>query len=271
MDLLSEYLSHNRRAWDARVPVHVRSDFYDVDAWKREGGISLTDIELREVGDVRGRSLLHLQCHFGQDTLSWARLGARVVGCDFSEPAIAQARQLAEELSLSAEFICCSVYDLPQHLSGEFDIVFTSYGVLGWLPDLEPWAEVVTHFLKPGGMFYLAEFHPVLWMLDEQMKTLKYPYHNAGIIESELNGTYADPSAMLTGKEYNWNHSLSEVLCPLLRRGLQLELFHEYPFSPFNCFPNMVRGNDGYHRICGLENVLPMIFTLRMRKVEARP
>lgn len=266
MNSLSEYINHNRRAWNARVPVHVRSSFYDVEGWKREGGISLTGIELREMGDVRGRSLLHLQCHFGQDTLSWARLGAHVVGCDFSEPAIAQARQLAEELSLPAEFVCCSVYDLPQYLSGEFDIVFTSYGVLGWLPDLEPWANVVAHFLKPGGVFYIAEFHPVLWMLDEQMQALKYPYHNAGVIESELNSTYADRSAVLSGKEYNWNHSLSEVLGSLLRRGLQLEQFEEYPYSPFNCFPNAVRGDDGYYRIRGLENVLPLVFTLRMRK-----
>ncbi len=262
----SEYFEQNRRSWDMRLPVHLRSAFYDVETWKREGGVSLTDIELREVGDVRGQSLLHLQCHFGQDTLSWARLGAQVTGCDFSEPAIAEARRLAEELSLPASFVCCSVYDLPQHLSDRFDIVFTSYGVLGWLPDLELWADVVTHFLKPGGFFYIAEFHPVVWILDEEMQHLKYPYHNAGVIESALTSTYADRSSALSGIDYSWNHSLSEIINPLLQRGLQLEFFHEYPYSPFPCFPNTVQDADGHYRIRGLENMLPMIFSLRARK-----
>ncbi len=267
MDTL-EYLQHNRRAWDARLSVHLRSEFYGVEAWKQSGGISLTDIELREVGPVQGKSLLHLQCHFGQDTLSWARLGAQVTGCDFSEPAIVEARRLAEELSLNATFVCCSLYDLPKHLKGHFDIVFTSYGVLGWLPELEGWAEVIAHFLRPGGVFYIVEFHPVLWMFDEELQRIKYAYHNAGAIESELSSTYADRSVPLSGREYGWNHSLSEVINPLVRRGLQLEFLNEYPYSPFDCFANTVRGADGYYRIRGFEDLIPMLFSLRARKPE---
>ncbi len=261
-----DYLERNRRSWDARLPIHLGSAFYDVEGWKSSGRISLTDIERREVGEVKGKSLLHLQCHFGQDTLSWARLGARVCGCDFSAPAIDTARQLAAELDLPATFVCCSVYELPQHLEGSFDIVFTSYGAITWLPDLTRWAEVIAHFLKPGGTLYLADFHPVLWMLDEEMRQLKYPYHNIGPIESELQGTYAAPKSNLSGKEYNWNHSLSEVINSLISCGLRLEFLNEYPYSPFDCFPNSVRGSDGYYRIRGLEGIIPLIFSLRARK-----
>lgn len=255
----------NRHAWNIRLEAHKNSAFYDVEGWKK-GKNSLTEIELRELDDVSGQKLLHLQCHFGQDTLSWARLGADVTGCDLSDAAIDYARQLADEVGIKAQFVCCNVFDLPQHLEGQFDIVFTSYGVIGWLPDLEPWAAVIAHFLKPGGVFYMAEFHPIVWMLDEKMEFIKYAYHNAGVIESEQVGTYADRYADLQYKEYGWNHSLSEVLNALLRHGLQLEFFNEHPFSPYDCFDKTVRGADGNYRIQGLEDKIPMVFSLRARK-----
>ncbi|MCB0532346.1 MAG: class I SAM-dependent methyltransferase [Saprospiraceae bacterium] len=262
---MQDYIDANRQAWNLRTEVHKNSEFYNVEAWKK-GKSSLGDIELRELGDVHGKSLLHLQCHFGQDTLSWARLGAQVTGCDLSENAIDYARQLALEAGLDARFVCCNVYDLPQHLDGQFDIVFTSYGVVGWLPDLEPWAKVIAHFLKNGGVFYLAEFHPVIWMLDEKMEFIKYAYHNAGVIETEQTGTYADRYADLQYKEYGWNHSLSEVINALLRQGLQLEFLNEYPYSPYDCFDKTVKGPDGNYRIQGLEDKIPMVYSLRARK-----
>lgn len=255
----------NRAAWNQRVAVHKDSEFYDVAGWKN-GKTSLNEIELRELGDVSGKKLLHLQCHFGQDTLSWARLGAKVTGCDLSDDSIAYARQLARESGLKARFVCCNVYDLPQHLKGKYDIVFTSYGVVGWLPDLDPWAAVIAHFLKKGGVFYLAEFHPVVWMLDEKMEFIKYAYHNDGVIESEQTGTYADRYADLEYKEYGWNHSLSEVINSLLRHGLRLEFLNEYPYSPYDCFDKTVRGADGNFRIQGLEDKIPMVFSLRAVK-----
>jgi 2-polyprenyl-3-methyl-5-hydroxy-6-metoxy-1,4-benzoquinol methylase len=259
------YIEANRHAWNIRLEAHKNSAFYDVEGWK-QGKTSLTEIELRELGDVSGKKLLHLQCHFGQDTLSWARLGATVTGCDLSDEAIAYARELATEVGIDAQFVCCNVFDLPQHLEGEFDIVYTSFGVVGWLPDLEPWAAVIAHFLKPGGTFYMAEFHPVVWILDEKMEFIKYAYHNVEVIESEMTGTYADRYANLKYKEYGWNHSLSEVLNPLLRHGLRLEFFNEYPFSPFDCFDKTVRGADGNFRIQGLEDKIPMVYSLRMVK-----
>ncbi len=259
------YFDANREAWNLRTGVHKTSEFYGVEAWK-QGGLSLTPIELGEVGDVTGKSLLHLQCHFGQDTLSWARLGARVTGCDLSENAVDYARQLSAELNLPAQFVCCNVYDLPQHLEGSFDIVFTSYGTIGWLPELGPWAAVVDHFLKPGGFFYIADFHPVIWMFDEQMEKLKYPYHNAGVIETEQTGTYADRYAGIAYKEFGWNHSLSEIVNSLTVRGLRIEFLNEYPYSPYDCFDKTVKGADGNYRIRGLEDLIPMVYSIKARK-----
>lgn len=261
-----ELFSANQHGWNLRTEVHKSSEFYDVEGWKG-GKTSLTLIELREVGDVAGKSLLHLQCHFGQDTLSWARLGAQVTGCDLSDKAIGYARELAAELNLPAKFVCCNLYDLPKHLEGQFDIVFTSYGTIGWLPDLTRWAQVINHFLKPGGFFYIADFHPVVWMFDEQMEFLKYPYHNAGVIESEQVGTYADRYANIEYKEFGWNHSLSEIINSLTGQGLRIEFLNEYPYSPFDCFDKTVKGEDSNYRIEGLEGIIPMVYSIGARKV----
>jgi len=157
---MDEYLAANRALWDEWTAIHETSSFYDLEAFKA-GGSRLRDYEVDEVGDVTGKSLLHLQCHFGIDTLSWARLGARVTGADFSDRAIELGRSLAAELRLDATFVRSDLYDLPSVLDGQFDVVYTSRGVLGWLPDLGRWAGVVAHFLRPGGVFYMTEIHPV--------------------------------------------------------------------------------------------------------------
>jgi len=260
------YFEANRQGWNLKTNVHESSSFYDLEAWKG-GHDSLNPIELREVGDVSGKKMLHLQCHFGQDTLSWARHGARVTGCDLSDKAISLARKLSRELQIPARFVRCNVYDLPQHLGGKFDIVFTSYGTIGWLPDLDRWASVVAHFLKRKGFFYIADFHPVIWMMDDEMEHLKYAYHNAGVIETEQEGSYADRYADIKYKEFGWNHSLSEIINSLIRHGLRIEFLNEYPYSPYDCFSKTVRGEDGNYRIQGLENVLPMVYSIKATKV----
>jgi SAM-dependent methyltransferase len=194
-------------------------------------------------------------------------MGAKVTGCDFSEVAIQQARLLAKEVQIpNAEFICCNLYDLKQHLEGSFDVVFTSYGTIGWLPDLQPWADIIAHYLKPGGFFYMADFHPALWMLDDKMEALTYSYFNVEVIETQQSGTYADREAPIQYSEYGWNHSMSDLLNSLLKAGLQLEFFNEYPYSPYDCFANTVRGEDGFFRIKNLENKLPMVYSLKMSK-----
>jgi 2-polyprenyl-3-methyl-5-hydroxy-6-metoxy-1,4-benzoquinol methylase len=255
----------NRELWNKRVAIHVKSEFYDVPSF-RKGKTSLHETELKALGNVRGKSLLHLQCHFGMDTLSWAREGAQVTGVDFSQDAIGHARALAGELALQAEFICTDVYDLPAVLNGTFDIVFTSYGVIGWLPDLDKWASVISHFLKPGGIFFMAEFHPVLWMMDDDFTRLKYSYFNDAVIETVSQGTYGDREADLSDVEYGWNHSFAEILGSLLKSNLQITGFEEYPFSPYNCFNHTVKGDDGMYRIKGLEHKLPVTYTVKAIK-----
>ena len=165
------YIDINKKSWNNKVDFHVQSDFYDLDGFLK-GNTSLNDIELALLGDIKGKSILHLQCHFGQDTISLARLGAAVTGIDLSDKAIEKARELSLKTDTAASFICCNIYDLPQHLDKQFDIVFTSYGTIGWLPDLDKWAHIVSRFLKPTGRFVFVEFHPVVCMFGDDFKEI---------------------------------------------------------------------------------------------------
>ncbi len=265
MKQFEKYFIANKDLWNKKTLIHKASSFYDLKSF-RNGRSSLKAVELEELGDIKGKSILHLQCHFGMDTLSLARLGARVTGIDLSNEAIETARKLNDELGLDAKFYCSNIYDLPDLLEEKFDIVFTSYGVIAWLPDLDKWAAIIVHFLKKGGTFYMAEFHPVLWMLDEHLQHVKYHYHNQEMYFAEHNGTYADRNANIKGLEYSWNHSIGEVLNPLIQQGLRIEHFHEFSYSPFNCFSNLVKGKDGNWRVKGLENKIPMMFTVKAVK-----
>ena len=279
----------NKELWNHRTAVHKDSAFYDLQGFK-EGKNVLTPIELNEVGEVKGKNMLHLQCHFGMDSLNWARLGADVTGIDLSDVAIDEARKLNDELGLNVKFICCNVYDLhPDNAEsskapsvggglGEaaFDIVFTSYGTIGWLPDLDKWAEIISYYLKPGGLFYIAEFHPVVWMFDEEFTHVKYYYDNMEVIVTENEGTYTDRNANIKGKEYGWNHSISEVINALIKNGLQIRLFNEHMYSPYPCFRNTVetekaRPDDpvgrGKWQIKGMEGKIPMLYSLKATKV----
>ena len=261
----SSYFKANKELWNKRVGIHVNSEFYDVASFKA-GKTSLNEIELDALGDVKGKSLLHLQCHFGMDTISWARKGANVTGIDFSEEAIKIAKDLATQTKVNANFICSDVYELPKKLDQQFDIVFTSYGVIGWLPDLDKWATVINYFLKPGGTFFIAEFHPVLWMMDDDFTHLKYSYFNDEVIETISQGTYGDKNADISSTEFGWNHSLDEVFGSLLKNNLQIIEFREFSYSPYNCFNNTLIGSDGMYRIKGFENKLPMMYSLKAIK-----
>jgi 2-polyprenyl-3-methyl-5-hydroxy-6-metoxy-1,4-benzoquinol methylase len=185
-----DYLKINKELWDKKTPIHIKSDFYEMEDFLA-GKNSLKPIELALLGDVKGKSILHLQCHFGQDTLSLARMGAKVVGLDISETSIAKANQLNDQLGLDAEFVCCDVYSAIEHISQKFDIVFTSYGTIGWLPDMDKWADIVSHFMKPDGKFIFAELHPVVWMFDETFENIMFSYFNNGPIIETSTGTYA--------------------------------------------------------------------------------
>jgi SAM-dependent methyltransferase len=268
---MDEYTETNRRRWNEVTPIHAASDFYDL-AGFRAGKSSLRPIELEELDEVRGKALLHLQCHFGLDTLSWARLGARVTGVDFSEEAITFARSLAAEISLDARFICCDLYDLPSHLEGAFDIVFTSYGVLAWLSDLRRWAEIVAHFLRPGGAFYIIEFHPFADVFDDAPGTsglkLAFPYFPGGEpLAFDSATTYADRTATVAQtREYQWVHPLGEVLTALTGAGLRIEFLHEFPFCAYSKFPFLRLGTDGWWRLPDADGRVPLMFSIKATK-----
>ena len=259
------YFGSNKEAWNKRTGIHKDSGFYDLASFK-QGKTSLNKIELGGVGPVKGKSLLHLQCHFGLDTMSWAREGALATGVDLSDAAIHLAREINEELGLDAKFICSNVYDLKEKLDEKFDIVFTSYGTIGWLPDLDKWADIVNHSLKPGGLFYIADFHPALWMMDENFTSVKYDYFNTGVIAEETSGTYTDRNAPIRSKEYSWNHPFSEIFMALISKGLSIVSFEEYPYSPYNCFNNMEQAADGLWHIKGMDDKLPMLYSIKAVK-----
>jgi len=267
---IDDYLEENRRHWDELVPIHLRSSYYDVDSFKA-GKSKLKPVELEELGDVRGKTLLHLQCHFGMDTLSWARQGAIVTGVDFSEPAIEAARALAAEADIDARFIVSDVYSLPQRLSDRFDIVFTSYGALCWLPDLARWTRLVGHFLRPAGTFYMVEFHPVLgifeWGDDLEDLVVRYPYFPRQPIREETDGSYADRSAKLKNRiNYSWAHPLSEVLTSLIDAGLRIEFLHEFPFSTERHFGFMEAGADRMYRLTRYGDSVPLMYSVKATK-----
>lgn len=242
---LEEKFAANQLLWDARVAGHMASTFYDVPSFLA-GKCSLMTAELAAMGEVKDKTLLHLQCHFGMDTLSWARRGAKVTGMDISTAAINQAQELAAQLEIDASFVACSVYDLPQHLDGKFDIVFTSYGALIWLPDLQQWADIVARYLKPGGRLCIAEFHPSWYSLDWDTYKITYPYFNTGEAFEETPSTsYAGAAEGDGVKEYFWCHSLSEIIQPLIDRGLQIDHFKEYPFSSYDAFQNLKEVRPG--------------------------
>ncbi|MEO3972436.1 class I SAM-dependent methyltransferase [Streptomyces sp. CAU 1734] len=265
----ADWRDTNRSNWDERVPIHVASDFYKLDAF-RAGADPLRDFEVAEVGDVTGRTLLHLQCHFGLDTLSWARRGAaRVVGLDFSEPAVEAARGLAAEIGLGPEraaFVAADVYDAAQAVpDSSYDIVYTGCGALCWLPDITRWAETAASLVAPGGFLYLAEFHPVTDVLDDETGSrVVHDYFSRDAWIEEMSGTYADFTApTVHNRTVEWQHPIGEVVSALCAAGLRLEFLREHDVSLFARFDNMTAGPDGYHRLPADRPRFPLMYSLK--------
>ena len=254
-----DYKRINKAAWDNRTGTHVKSKFYDVEGFKA-GQSSLNQLELSLLGEVSGKSLLHLQCHFGLDSLSLARLGAKVTGVDLSEAAIDQARSLNQTLNLDAEFVCADVYDFGRESNESFDLVYTSYGVLCWLPDLTEWAELIAKALKPGGEFHLVEFHPVADVF------MGYPYFGDGEALVEQEGTYTENCDGTESTVVTWGHSLGEIITALVAAGLKLDFLHEFDASPYDCFTHAEQGADGLFRVKHKEQAIPLVFSLKATK-----
>ncbi len=261
-----------RQNWDERTPIHAVSDFYDVDGFK-SGRITLTKTEIEELGSVAGKSLLHLQCHFGMDTMSWSRLGAIATGVDISDTAIELARELNDELALETRFIRSNVYDLPDVLDEQFDIVYTAIGALCWLPDMTGWAEVVARYLKPGGTFYILDGHPVSHIFEP----VELP--NGGHDLKPCHSYFPDPEGIsyeggahtYTGSEiletpsHEWQHSMSEIVNAIIDAGLQIEFLNEFAVSEYRAFPPMSRHEDGW-RLDEHHGSVPFLFSIKATK-----
>lgn len=264
-----DYMESNRRLWNERTPIHVKSDMYAVDEFKK-GKNSLRSIEMEELEDVSGKTMLHLQCHFGQDTLSWARLGAKVTGVDFSDDAIVYAKKLSSEIGIKAEFISCNIYELDQKLKGKYDIVFTSYGVLPWLPDIKEWARIISHFVKPGGIFYIVESHPFgNTFADENVQDLEVYYsyfQSPQPMHFPPGPSYADRNSKLKNPSYEWFHTISDIMNSLIANGLSIQFLHEFPFSVYQSLPFLEKGDDGWWYLPNSRKDAPLLFSLMARK-----
>ena len=260
MDDFQKYIETNKITWNARTPIHLVSNFYNNHAFMK-GKSSLNSIEINALGDIKGQSLLHLQCHFGQDSMSLARMGAKVTAVDFSDVAIDEARKISNEINVNVKFIESNVLDLE--LNEEFDIVFSSYGTLGWLPDLEKWASTVASHLKKGGLFLLTEFHPFL----ELIKDSGYDYFYNPVPDVETKkGTYTDGGEELVTKTCWWNHSLTSIFLALESNGLKLTHFEEFDYSPY-LLEGMVKKSKGKFVLEKRKNKsTPYIFNLKATK-----
>ncbi len=269
----------NRELWDGWTELHVPSDFYDVEGFKK-GRETLDAVELDgvlgAVGEIRGKSLLHLQCHFGLDTLSWARRGARVTGVDFSEKAVAHARRLAGEVGLEARFLLADVTDteaMVTALGGErFDVVFTSHGVISWLPDLRPWARTVAATLRPGGTFFLGDSHPFCWMFDDEVVEpelrIRFDYRNPMALRYEEKGSYAVPDADFRGVSHSWQHTFEEIVGALIEAGLTVTSLREYDYLFWRWFPWMIKDDEGRYRLPEGMPRIPLMFSLTATRLK---
>ena len=261
----------NRRWWDERAPLHVGSDLYGLDDFLADpDATTLRPFEVAEVGDVAGRTLVHPQCHFGMDTLSWARRGAVVTGLDFSEAAVAAAADAARQAALDAEFLSGNVYDAVELVGGRtFDIVYTGLGAINWLPDIERWAHVMAALTAPGGRFYLAEFHPVHAILGDDDLVVRHPYfHDRDQpLSFDEPGSYADLAARTRhNATVEWTHGLGAVVSALIDAGLVIELLHEFDYTLFPRWPFLVRtGRDTFRLPDGMPSV-PLMYSVRAHR-----
>jgi 2-polyprenyl-3-methyl-5-hydroxy-6-metoxy-1,4-benzoquinol methylase len=272
--LNEKFYKANKKHWDelARIHYETQSDIYNVKDFLA-GQTTLKSYELEEMGNVKGKSLLHLQCHFGLDTLSWAREGAIVTGIDISSEGIRLAKLLADQAKIQARFIESNFYDLTKVLFEKFDIVYTSIGVLCWLNELKEWGKIISHFLKKGGFFYMVEIHPFSCVFDNDTKDIKelqvyYNYfHDPKPMEFITNGDYASNGFKITKKkEYVWMHSMSDIVNSLIEAGLRIEFLNEYPFTVWKQFPFAERELDGYFRLKNQKAEIPLLFSLKAVK-----
>ena len=269
---IPDRIEANRELWQGWTDRHVPSPFYDADGFAADPGSRPFDrITTELLGDISGKRALHLQCHFGMDTLRLAFLGAQATGIDYAPKAIAAARELSQRAGIPATFVVSEVTDLPADVpEGAFDLVFTSYGVISWLPDLEPWARAIASRLAPGGVFKIAEMHPFLWVFDEDSADpelrVRYSYFSRDALEWVEHGSYASPGEEYTGTSHSWQHTFEEIIGVLVRAGLAIEEVREFPLIAWQHTPSMVEAEPGLWAQPEGSIEVPLMFTLTARK-----
>lgn len=263
--MLNNYLKANKKWWNDVTSIHLNSKLYNLSGFKK-GESSLFSIEQEEVGDVQGKRLLHLMCHFGMDTLSWGRRGATATGVDISDSSIKLAKKLSKEINVPATFISSDVYELPKVLEKKFDIIFTSYGVLCWLSNIKKWAKIINHFLEKYGVFYIVELHPFTNILSCDFK-IDYKYFKKGPDIDDSSGTYADWNADIKSSTYLWSYTISDVINALIYEGLKIEFVHEFPFTMYDQFPGFMEQNEkGQYVLKNKKIQIPLLFSLKASK-----
>jgi SAM-dependent methyltransferase len=271
---VTDYREVNRANWDERVPAHVASAGYHVKSFEADPSYlsEVVRFDVPRLGDISGLRGLHLQCHIGTDTVSLARLGARMSGLDFSAPAVEQARSLADRLELTVDFHVADAYDAVETLgASSYDLVYTGIGAICWLPDIQRWAHTVAGLLKPGGRLFMREGHPMLWALAElgPDPVLKYPYFETveAIVWNE-GGTYVDTDAVFTANlTHEWNHGLAEIITAVQTAGLVFDSLAEHDSAPWNALPGlMTEDGAGEWRLTDNPERLPATYTLQAHK-----
>ncbi len=273
-----DYLAINRATWDERAPAHAASVGYGVDRFVADPSFvsEVVAFDRPRLGDLTGLRGVHLQCHIGTDTISLARLGARMTGVDFSSPALAEARALAARTGDEADFVESDVYGAPAALGGaRFDLVFTGIGALCWLPSIARWAEVVGTLLRPGGRLFLREGHPMLWSLSDErgdgLLVVDHPYFETEApMVFDDDGTYVDTEVRFAHTlTHEWNHGLGEIVTALHANGLQLTALEEHDSVPWDALPGLMEAHPdhaGEWRLRDRPQRLPHTYTLQATK-----
>lgn len=253
----------NRAGWNKRTDAHLQHPEYKTGEFLG-GAVILHPLELAEIGEISGKTLLHLQCHFGLDTLCLARLGAKVTGVDISDRSIEEARKLSEKSNVNGRFIRADLFDPPGLLLARFDIVYSTYGAVWWMSDIRRWARIIFDYLNAGGFFYLAEVHPVMDMPGENKNVLE-PYFHTGTERFYGEPDYCDKN-LLIEEEVGWRWTIGDVVTALVEAGLHLELLHEHPFSVYGKCPTMIKDADGWWYYPDRKNDVPMLYSLKASK-----
>jgi SAM-dependent methyltransferase len=274
-----DYRTLNRANWDERAPAHAASPDYSLDRFVADPQFisRVVRFDLPRLGDISGLRTVHLQCHIGTDTISLARLGARVTGLDFSSASLAEGRRLAERTGAAVDFVEADVYDAPEVLGrARFDLVYTGIGALCWLPSVRRWGQVVAELLRPGGRLFIREGHPVLWALDDlrtdDLLVVDYPYFEAEEpLVWEEGGTYVETAAVFTHSvTHLWNHGMGEIVTALLDAGMELTALTEHDSVPWQALPRrMERLDDGEWRIRDRPWRVPHSYTLQAVRRDA--